>query len=513
MKFVGLARTETEVVNLSQTSPSGLKGIAGVIGVTEFGEPNKPKLIGSWIEYQRNFGGLLPDSQFPYLCKRALDGGARLRISPVGHYTDIADPTTLEGAKATGTLIDGADRAVINAVWTGEAGNKITVTTVDAANGVPDQVDMVIEVAGFAGEVDLTQRVYNIPSAPTAEEKSQLNAGLKLIQLGAITNLIPVATITLAGGARDITDIVSQDYIGDAASSTGLHSFDNFPDIRYVAVPEKAMPAIDIAISEYVTLRKGTFGVVRTPVGIDGVTATDYRYGRGVYSHQAIDNWRMLMTFGGLKAVHPRTLELEEITEIADMLALFTRKDSNNYEWITFAGPKRGKITNAQDVVYNLYSPARSLEAAQVDMAGINPVINHEAFGVVAWGNGTLHMADDLLKHANVAALVLLLEKDLPRIIQTELFEPNDIETWKGIYLRVKPYMEDIESNRGVWKWKYEGDQDIDNISEATVNEPANIDVGGYKFRLWIAPKVGMKYIGIEIGVTNSNVEFNLIQG
>jgi hypothetical protein len=54
----------------------------------------------------------------------------------------------------------------------------------------------------------------------------------------------------------------------------------------------------------------------------------------------------------------------------------------------------------------------------------------------------------------------------------------------------------------------YQGDQDVDRVEDAVINDPDDIDAGLYKFRVFVAPKVGMKYAGVEIAVTNSGVDF-----
>jgi len=59
MNPIGIARTEIEITDLSVLIATGLKGVIGVLGITERGPVNTPTLIGSWIEYQRVFGGLV----------------------------------------------------------------------------------------------------------------------------------------------------------------------------------------------------------------------------------------------------------------------------------------------------------------------------------------------------------------------------------------------------------------------------------------------------------------------
>ena len=75
MNTNGRARTETEIVDVSTLSPTGLKGINAVLGITERGPIGESILVGSWFEYRRHFGGYVQGSIFPQLCKRHLDGG------------------------------------------------------------------------------------------------------------------------------------------------------------------------------------------------------------------------------------------------------------------------------------------------------------------------------------------------------------------------------------------------------------------------------------------------------
>jgi phage tail sheath protein FI len=188
-----------------------------------------------------------------------------------------------------------------------------------------------------------------------------------------------------------------------------------------------------------------------------------------------------------------------------------SRKDNTAKEWFTFAGPKRGRVKNALSVVYNLGDASKSAIADQVDAHGINPVIDHPDFGIVFWGNSTLYKTQTLLKHANVAELMVFMQKALKPLVQSELFDPNDIQTWKTIYRNVKPLLDYIKTQRGIWAYLYQGDQDVDDVSECVVNQQSNIDAGQYIFNLFVSPKVGMKYQGVKVILTNSGVNFEAL--
>lgn len=620
----GQPRTELEIVDVSVLVNTGLKGIVAVSGITERGEPNKPFLVGSWIEYQREFGGTVAGSIFPHIVRRALENGGRLKISRVAHYSNIADKTTIDGTKAqnvvnqspvtgaagtvnytvatTGTAGDTAmfsvntglgsiilgtgtvpstpttttvAAAIVSAINAGtgthgfSAANTAAVVTITAplaagadanayipsvnitgtvtgsfstttftggvtavaaytitgkaknigawgnnltfqfkkpANGTSGTVDLFVKLAGYP---DLDETYPNITTTFSATEIAQVNGKSKFIEFSGVTGTMsPSSALALSGGAQNIANIVAADYIGDSVSKTGIRSFDDEKDITKIACPEMANPTIDAALANYADLRKDLRAILRTPVGLDGQGIIGYRNGTSPYNHTAINTWRASMFTGGLKVVNPFTSVIEEITEIGDVLGAYSRKDNAGPEWFSVGGPKRGLIKNALGVVYDLGSPARSTVADAVSVAGVNPVINHESFGIVIWENNTLQKANTLLKHDNVADLMIALSRGLKPLVESELFDPNDVETWKNIHRRCEPLLEYVKNNRGIWRYLYQGDQDIDDVSQAVVNTPANIDAGQYIFHLFIAPKVAMKYQGIKVIVTNSGVKF-----
>lgn len=505
MNKTGQARTDIEILDLSVIRNTGVKGIIGVLGVTERGPIGEPVLIGSWLQYTKTFGGLLSDNIFPLLCRRALEAGAKLRISRIGHYTTITDKTTLQGVIASVTQSGVTFKAKNLGTW----GNSLSIKVEDNSAVRTGTSKVTFELTGYP---DMTE-VYIVPTANTSTDFSEIRTKSNLI--GEITktgttSLAVVAKTSFTGGTNP-TSYTTTDFIGDTVAENGLHAFDKVSDITKISAPSIADPTFDTAIIAYADSRKDLMAVIRTPVGLNSTAIIDYRNGTGSYSHTAHDSWRAIMVTGGLKINHPTTGEVTEIPELADVLGCMSRKDNEYAEWFTFAGPKRGLVKNNLGVVYNLGVASRQLEADSVDTHGINPVIEHNSFGTVVWGNSTLQKANTLLKHANVAELMIYLTRELKPLIESELFDPNDIQTWKTIHRRVTPLLDEVQRGRGIWKYLYQGDQDIDDISQAQINQPDDIDAGRYTFHLFIAPKVGLKYLGVKVILTNSGVDFETL--
>jgi len=507
MQAVGTARTEISIQDLSALIAAGLKGIIAVPAITEWGELHTPKTVSVWSEYVKHFGGYLDDVDDPLLLKRALDAGATLKISRIAHYTDITDSSTLDGVKATGTVGTDTDGIDFVAASIGAWGNKVTVAIADAANGVTNEVDYTISISS---NPNLTQIITNVAIAPNAEQIAKFNNSSRIVKIAAVNGTPVTGSVTLTSGEQDRTAIVATDWLGDASTGTGFRAFDEDVDCTKIAIPSQANPAIDTALIAYVDDREDMIALLRTPVGLDGATAVDYREGSGAYSHAAHNSWRAIMTTGGLKITDPISGAVKIIPELPDVMGAMSKRDNNQREWFAAAGPKRGLIKNALGVVVNFGSSAKKSAANKLDVYGINPVINHSSFGLVFWGNSTLTKAPSLLKHANVAELMIFLFRSLKPLTEFETFDPNDIETWKQIHRRVTPLMDFVKDNRGIWDYRYQGDQDVDDVSQVAVNDPDNIDLGLYEFQLIVKPKVGMKYIGVKVGITNSGTDFSI---
>jgi hypothetical protein len=95
------ARVSFDIQNLTFSAPNLLKGISFVMGITKRGPVADPgKLISTWDQFVRVYGGYLPNSNFALLAERAFNYGAQLRVSRVVHYNDISDPNTATATKA-----------------------------------------------------------------------------------------------------------------------------------------------------------------------------------------------------------------------------------------------------------------------------------------------------------------------------------------------------------------------------------------------------------------------------
>ncbi len=505
MDFTGRPRSEFNVNDLSILISAKEIGVAAVLGATERGEIGKAILCKNFEDFKLHFGDLPEnwanpqDTLFPLLCKRAFEAGTSLLVARSEHYTDAEDKTTGTSEKAVAKV----KGIKFTSTQVGDYACEITIGP--AASGIVDLSDISVKVAGAP---KLSKTYPDVPAIIDATLSEKISEYLYMVSLtaGTILDLLVETVVDTSAGSYDMANIVSADYIGDLTAGTGIHIFDEYTVPVRIAVPETAEPDVNHALIDYAEMRRDLRAILRAPLGIDGYTAKDYRNGEGLYSHDAFDSHLASLTYGGLKIKHPITGLMIDIPVIADVLGAKGKRDVKAKPWFSSSGSKY-PVGNSVGVVYNLGTTARKDEHDEVANAGINSTIEHGTFGVVHWGGNTLQKKRTLLSHENVSELVVTMRRDVLDMVDVNLFDPNDLITWKSIYRKVSAYLQNLIEGRAINAWVYQGDQEIDKIEDAVINDPADIDLGGYTANIWFKPIVALKYIGFEVNITNTSVD------
>lgn len=376
----------------------------------------------------------------------------------------------------------------------GTWGNSLNLEVIPSIADDPTLVDIIVTYTGFP-QYNYTYR--NFPVNPTASQITAFNEVHPTINILTATNPVtPVPSHALTDGTNDYANIVNADFIGSDLGQTGIRAFDEVGSGEFVkiAVPEVTDNEVDLAVVDYANLRKDCLAVLRTPEGLTGTAAIQYRNATGAYAGGTkIDDWRMVFLYGGVKIANPLdSTEAIEIGWVGDYLGQSATKDQQEGAWFSISGFDYPLPTDIKDIVYNLNNFARLTEAEQVAQAGLYPIIKDTVQGVkrvVSWGyrSGKVDTTS-LLSFANVSELLINLSNQINPICRSELFNPNDVTTWKSIYRRVNQIMLAVQAGRGVEAYRYVGDQDVDNINQAQVNTIADIQNGIYKFKLYVTP-------------------------
>jgi len=197
---------DINVVNQSTRPTVPLVGVHYVMGPTARGKFNAPEeIITSWTQFKRVYGGLLSTSDFPLLCRRALEGGANLRVSRIGHYTDITDASTLDPT-ASSKLTTG------NLVFAGDFVSSNTIDMTVAGSAMPTVTFTTDHNTTLAAIATALEGMAEVASAKVADLASG-NEYVIAINFSDKTSATEIGSITVAGGASQTTGTFRNDMV------------------------------------------------------------------------------------------------------------------------------------------------------------------------------------------------------------------------------------------------------------------------------------------------------------
>lgn len=611
------------VTDLSFSVSAILQGISFAEGITKRGPFADPeKLITSWDQFLKLYGGFVTSSDFPLLCRRAFDRGAQLRVSRVGHYTDITDASSLDAVKAdinkvsvltfdaaliTANLFDvdvngtgiasvlfatdsdttmaaiataialdakvaeafviivggpGSDDRVIIVVpndstvvtltsaavtlgasqaavvvtqpvpptfitrtnqalftlrpkYEGADYNNLQVTIGAPSNGQTALGYFNLTISHLL-ESSLEESYANlkISGQPTAGDSDYLSDIEQSSQLMDVTyydlssfvgQINPREQVYNYILGSDGSAVVAGDYIGDSSGKNGLHAFNTVDDGLQVAIPEISTTSINIAGAAYAAARKDINFYAHFSNGIktaDGlITERD---------STLIDTRFAAIFAGGVKILHPVTNLETSISEMGDILGIMAFNDTSAAEWFSPAGTTRGGIPNSLGVVNNFGMPALFNDLNNLSNHQINMVIvrNNTVYLVDA---NTAQLANSKLSYLNTQRFLLFLQKSLDPTLQGFMDEPLDVPLFGQIFRAVEPFLNSLVTDRALYAYSWQGDQDVSTIDDIVINDPTDLDNGKYKVRLFLKIIPSLKELGIELVVTPTGTQFDIL--
>jgi phage tail sheath protein FI len=170
--------------------------------------------------------------------------------------------------------------------------------------------------------------------------------------------------------------------------------------------------------------------------------------------------------------------------------------DNKKYPWYAPAGTERGNVkcekarlytkTPVEDVLYD---------------GMINPVKSFAKDGVKVWGNKTVYRNETSpMNRINVVRMMLYMRKLIIESSRALIFEQNDsslAKTFEGI---VKPLLNQIKKDRGLYDF-------VLQVSQT----PEQIDAHELSAKLLVKPTPTLEYIEIEFVVSPTSVDFNTL--
>ncbi|TQV82490.1 phage tail sheath family protein [Exilibacterium tricleocarpae] len=475
--------------------PSGVRTITGVatsitafIGRARRGPVNEAKIINSFGDYERLFGGLDLDSSMSYAVRDFyLNGGSQAVIVRLYH-TDTSEgaapaktsfavggaalEAAYEGAwgaylraevdletsaeVAAGLGLDQADLFNLTVRDVGPGGDTETFLNLSFKNSLR-RVDKVLESSSSLVRWD---GVYpeGSPPTPAAEKdavtlaEEALKAALEAdpdADTSAEEAALQAAKLTLVasnGSSLDVNDFTGP---GFETTKQGLYALEDVDLFNLLCLPpysgvDAAGNPADIDKSlvakanAYCEKRRALLLVDARSDWTDkdsakqGITA-----GVGAVSKNAA------VFFPRLKQPNPlRDNQVEAFVPCGAVAGIMSRTDTQRGVWKAPAG-----IEATLRGVPELTVKLTDAENGELNPLGVNCLRSFPVIGRVVWGSRTLRGADilaDDYKYIPVRRLALFIEESLFRGTQWVVFEPNDEPLWAQIRLNIGAFMHNL---------------------------------------------------------------------
>jgi len=443
---------------------SGVRTITGVAtSVTAFigralrGPTDRPRLVQSFAEFQRVYGGLWRESQMGFAVRQYfLNGGRDALICRVHNGADAATLTLPAGfdlvAASEGEWGERLRARVdheTRELEAGEAeGSLFNLSVKDTATGTverflnvstdPDHRRFVPNV--LREESNLVRMAADPPAARPAASGAP-PAGADPLEDDASS------TAFQADGSdgNPLSDADISDP-GLESQRLGLWMLEHADLFNLLVIPplradQDVGKATWDTAAEYVKRRRAML-IVDPPAAWDEVAdlapaAVDAVISQG----EAMTN--AALYFPRIRAADPlRENRLATFAPGGAIAGIHARTDSARGVWKAPAGIEASLVGVAALTVH-----LTDGENGQLNPRGINVLRSFPQFGRVVWGARTLRGADALAsewKYVPVRRTALYIEESLYRATQWVVFEPNDEPLWSQIRLNVGAFMQNL---------------------------------------------------------------------
>lgn len=168
-----------------------------------------------------------------------------------------------------------------------------------------------------------------------------------------------------------------------------------------------------------------------------------------------------------------------------DIQGLRQQTNTTNAQWWASAGLERGQIKNVLKLAFIPSIPQRD----QLYKISINPVTTFPGMGTVMWGQKTLLSKPSSFDRVNVRGLFNSIERSLAQMSKFQVFEFNDEYTRNRILQMINPFLESVQSGRGI--------QEFLVVCDTSNNTPDVISRNQLVVDVYIKPSYQAEYISL----------------
>ena len=178
------------------------------------------------------------------------------------------------------------------------------------------------------------------------------------------------------------------------------------------------------------------------------------------------------------------------------VIGAFGLNDSVAFPWYAPAGFTRGALKNVLETQVKLNR--ENLDTLYE--ADINPITSFpQTKEVVVFGQKTLLAAQSALDRVNVRRLLIDIRRQVRRIGDTFLFEPNRESTLARFSAAVTPVLTKIQAQQGLERFKVQID--------TTTTTQADVENNTVRGKIFLQPVRSVEFISLDFVVTNAGLD------
>ena len=171
--------------------------------------------------------------------------------------------------------------------------------------------------------------------------------------------------------------------------------------------------------------------------------------------------------------------------------------DKIAFPWFAPAGFNRAGL----DFVVNVENRLTSDDRDTLYDARINPIAVFPRAGFVIFGQKTLQAAKSALDRINVRRLMLEVKRQIVRVADKLLFEPNTSQTRARFISQVTPLLALVQAQNGVEQFKV--------VMDDTNNTTEDVEANKLNGRIVVVPTRAIEFIAVDFIITTSGVSFD----
>jgi len=267
------------------------------------------------------------------------------------------------------------------------------------------------------------------------------------------------------------------------------------PGIRHSGVTDYAITTVEDRFDALYLMDIEVEDVLGTVVtaSIQDVSVTNTT---STFGSRNLDSSFAAAYFPDVVMTDPNTGAANQVPPSVAVLGAFGLNDSVAFPWFAPAGFTRGALKNVTDVSVKL----NRTNLDTLYEADINPITTFpQSRDVVVFGQKTLLAAQSALDRVNVRRLLIDIRRQVRRIGDTFLFEPNRESTLARFSAAVTPVLQRIQQQQGLERFKVQID--------TTTTTQADIENNTVRGKIFLQPVRSVEFISLDFVVTNAGLD------